>query len=657
MAELILQAGDDHVARLAHESDPLRAVVELVWNAIDAEASNISVLFERDDWDAITKTVVSDDGHGISVDEIEGTFGRIGDSWKRMASTTKYGRRGLHGKLGEGRLRVFALGSRVSWVSLSLDTAGTRHRVEIRGTTARRQHFPWEAEALDDGPLGTVVTAWNDSQKSLGALESASAEGLLLAQFAPVLLAEKDLRIQYNDKLLDPQNDVADQSTLDVRFGEGPDVNTAELHIIEWRSAKHRAIHFGRDGSHFVHEESTKDLEPSFNYSAYVSWIGLTDELAAQLSLGELAVGDAALLMQASRKAIREHFARRRLDRRREQVAKWKADSVYPYDTEPTSDAERAERAVFDVVSGAISGQISSKRSNARLTLTLLRDALRTDPDRLTTILHEVVALNEHDRAALTQLLGETTLPAVIRAANLVADRHKFLVGLEHLLFDPEAARVVGERDHLHRLLERELWIFGEGYNVMTSERGLTEMLRTHLRLEGLPTKAVEPVRRWDGRTGRLDLHLAVRTQEFDRSRHLVVELKAPDIMLGRRELDQVEDYANVVLSNAAFASDRADWDFILVGIDYDDVVANRIEDESLDRGKFLGPAPKPGRPRVRAYVRRWRDMLNENQRRLRFVADALEHDPTLAEGLGYIREQYRELLPLALSRATEAEA
>ena len=38
MAELRLQASDDHIARIAHEGDPLRAVVELIWNAIDAEA-------------------------------------------------------------------------------------------------------------------------------------------------------------------------------------------------------------------------------------------------------------------------------------------------------------------------------------------------------------------------------------------------------------------------------------------------------------------------------------------------------------------------------------------------------------------------------------------------------------------------------------------
>jgi hypothetical protein len=41
VAELILQAVDDHVARLAHESDPVRAVIELIWNAVDAEATEV----------------------------------------------------------------------------------------------------------------------------------------------------------------------------------------------------------------------------------------------------------------------------------------------------------------------------------------------------------------------------------------------------------------------------------------------------------------------------------------------------------------------------------------------------------------------------------------------------------------------------------------
>ena len=153
-------------------------------------------------------------------------------------------------------------------------------------------------------------------------------------------------------------------------------------------------------------------------------------------------------------------------------------------------------------------------------------------------------------------------------------------------------------------------------------------------------------MKKWDGRTGRTDLHLAAKYKEHDRVRHLVVELKAPDITAGRDEITQVEDYANAVLQNSAFRSSKGVWDFILVVTDYTDIVGNRIIGEDRELGLYFDPPQKPGDPKVRAYVRRWRDVLDENKRRLEFVTSSLEHDPSISEGMAFLREQYAELLP-----------
>lgn len=77
---LPLSAGGDLVTRLARERDPVRAVVELVWNAIDAEAGTVRVGIVRTALDAIESVTIEDDGHGISSDEVQSTFGRIGGS-------------------------------------------------------------------------------------------------------------------------------------------------------------------------------------------------------------------------------------------------------------------------------------------------------------------------------------------------------------------------------------------------------------------------------------------------------------------------------------------------------------------------------------------------------------------------------------------------
>jgi hypothetical protein len=655
MAELHLQAGDDHVERLAHENDPVRAVVELIWNAIDAEAPAVTVTLEHDDTDgigAITKTIVSDTGHGIDRDELDSNFGRIGGSWKRLASKTKNNKRRLHGERGEGRLRAFALGNRVSWVSYSVDTAGNLQRVEISGTTAHRNVFTWDAQPASHVSTGTVVTAYNESQKSLGVLEAPRTYSVLLSHFAPVLLNDEDLRITYCGKDLDPADEIASSSAdypLPFTDEQGQQ-HGASLRIIEWKTVKHRAIHYGRDAEHFIHEESAKDLESQFRYSAYVTWDGLDHEALSLLGLGDMTDAPVGALWTAAREGIRSHFSNRRRERRREQLRKWKTEKVYPYESEPASETEKAERAVFDVLAGTLAPQITNKSTDAtRVTLALLQTALRQDPEKLGTLFHEVASLNEADRNTLTQLLGETTLPGIIKAANVVTGRNKFLAGLERLLFPRQGTATIGERDHLHPMLERELWIFGEQYHLMSSERGLTEMARNHLNLLGLPSKKVDPVKRWDEKTGRVDLHLAVKMEQFEIARHLIVELKAPGITLGRTELNQVDDYADTIIENSVFATDKATWDIILVGTDYDSVVENRFIAGSRSEGLVLAPEPKPGRPRVRVMVRRWREILDENRARLRLITDNLEHDPSLEDGLSHIRRRYADLLPESL--------
>ena len=174
MADLRLRASDDHVARIAHEGDPVRAVVELIWNAIDAEASTVDVTLKRSESEAIDEVRVIDDGHGIASAEVESTSGRIGGSWKQRAEKSKNDKRTLHGKLGEGRLRALALGSRVTWSSRSTSVAGEQEVVTISGSRRERDRFTWEhrSASSNERTSGTTVAAYNEEQRSLSVLDA-----------------------------------------------------------------------------------------------------------------------------------------------------------------------------------------------------------------------------------------------------------------------------------------------------------------------------------------------------------------------------------------------------------------------------------------------------------------------------------------------------
>jgi hypothetical protein len=655
MREFQLGMEDDAVRRLAAESQPAQAVVELIWNAIDAEADLVQVEFDRTDTGAIDVTRVIDDGHGISPDEVEAVFGHVGGSWKaRPPRKSKNRKRGLHGENGQGRLRAFALGSRIRWESTATDTAGVTNRVVVSADRTQRHKGSWETSPIP-GPRdpGTTVTLWNDEQRNLNSLDTEATYAHLVAAFAPALMREPNLQITYDTKSLDPAEHVLhDNPPQPVTFDGGQ----VWLHIIEWKSGKERHVYFGSDDTHFAWDESAKELDSQYPYSAYVTWIGASSEVLSQASLHDGAVEPVASMWTAVRDAVREHFDLRRHTERRLQISEWKDQGLYPYEGQPTTEAERVERAVFDVVSGTLANQISTSKDPARLTLALLRDAIRHDPERLTTILNAVIKLKPEDRESLTGLLAETTLPAIIRNAGLVSDRTKFLASLDRILFDPSDSKVVGERDHLHKILLHELWVFGEEYSLMNSERGLTQLARTHLKLTGLPDTSVKPVKRSDGTSGRVDLHLAVSDKEHGRLRYLVVELKAPSVKLSSKEVDQAKSYADTIREAGAFANGDSEWDVLLVGTEFDRRVSGDIESgRRPDLGLVYEPQREQGHPKVRVFVRTWRAIIDQNRQRLDFVSQNLNLDPSLDEGMRYVREHYADLLPPEIAEPDES--
>ena len=103
----------------------------------------------------------------------------------------------------------------------------------------------------------------------------------------------------------------------------------------------------------------------------------------------------------------------------------------------------------------------------------MLRHAIERSPTELQKILDEVLRLPKRKQKELAQLLDQTNLSGIISAASLVADRLKFLHGLNIILFDHETRDRLKERTQLHKILEQNTWVFGEEYNLWASDKGL----------------------------------------------------------------------------------------------------------------------------------------------------------------------------------------
>jgi hypothetical protein len=100
---------------------------------------------------------------------------------------------------------------------------------------------------------------------------------------------------------------------------------------------------------------------------------------------------------------------------------------------------------VFDIVAVNVAQYLTdfsgAPPKNKALHLRLLRQAIENSPEELQLILGEVLKLPKRKQEELAELLRDVSLSAIISAAKIVADRLKFLTGLEAILFDAESKK------------------------------------------------------------------------------------------------------------------------------------------------------------------------------------------------------------------------
>lgn len=139
------------------KAQPVAAVAELIWNALDADGTNITVDFDYDNLDGISKIIVADIGDGIPYAEAPPLFRNLGGSWKRPGAHTKRLKRMLHGQEGRGRFKGFALGSVIDWkVTYANDGKPFRYDITIIEREIRKVRIGDE-KAVKRAPVGVTV--------------------------------------------------------------------------------------------------------------------------------------------------------------------------------------------------------------------------------------------------------------------------------------------------------------------------------------------------------------------------------------------------------------------------------------------------------------------------------------------------------------------
>src|SRR5947209_9530859 len=155
MKTITVEVQPDHLQAIARVKRPLSAVAELIWNGLDADATEVRVEIRKNELEGLTSIVVRDNSHGLPYEEAEDAFQKLGGSWKRNEQRTRVKGRILHGQLGRGRFKAFAIGSSIVW-NTTFRTDGKYSQYSIAGSSAKIGTFEIsEVEGSDGKASGT----------------------------------------------------------------------------------------------------------------------------------------------------------------------------------------------------------------------------------------------------------------------------------------------------------------------------------------------------------------------------------------------------------------------------------------------------------------------------------------------------------------------
>jgi hypothetical protein len=635
------------IKKTLRKFSPEDAICQYIWNGFDAGATQINVNFSNNSEtiDSLSTFSIEDNGSGINYEELPKKFKPFYESEK--AEIGKAQDSTLQGKDGYGRLTFFKFCDNVQWDTV-YPKEDTFYLYSINIESQSLDSFEKTEPTILSSSLtsGTKVIFKNYSKNfHLGFIEKKLLP-YILNEFAWYLEINKHkgYKIVINGKEIDYSVIIAETKPFSVNIKDKDDQPIKfECHFIQWKnklndefsrfylinenySLKHqRTTKLNKKGDKFYHsvvvrssffdnfispevkKERTETEEPSRlklfqvrnDYTVFNELLETLNEFLRKKRRPFLKIYADVVIDQFERENVFPTFGNNTWDQLKKEELVVLVKELY-----------EVEPALFTKLN------IEQKKTFVRLLNLIIDNDERED---LFKIIDEVVSLESNEREELREVLTTTRLSAIVKTTKLIHDRILTVSQIRKLVFDHVLA--ANERDHLQKVIEQHYWLFGEQYNlVCAAEVKFEEALRRYLYLlkgDGKKQKISNP-----DKLKEMDIFLVRQDFQVNQINNVVVELKSPTSVkkLTQKEFLQVQTYMNTILSVDQFNAENYFWEFYLIGQDYDDSIANQLEN-SKNHGEF-GLAFKVKNYKI--YVKKWSEIFNEVDLRLRWIHNKL---------------------------------
>lgn len=621
----------------SYKDKTYKCLFEYLWNSFDAGATKIKITFDipLEGIGSVSNVKIIDNGKGWDFGINSNTETFLASSKSELSSNIKTLPKG---KFGRGRYTFI-------WISEKIEVKSGNSKVTLNHSTKI------DNEKLKDTISGTEIEFLGVYPKFSDCLifeEKLYSE--LLLEFGWFLAGNKKYNISVNNTNLDISQNIKERRNYTK--SDFPEIIKSKLkedfkaEIVLWNNKPSEFSKFyflnSKNVEIFKQNTGLNKKSDDFWHSVYIS----SDQFKQTNSF------------EKDENSIQSSFdfEQKKIDQLKKQVLNFlkekltsfrkpylieqseflleelKDDNIIPkltefgiYDEQSYGDLIKT---IYTITPSLFTGKGKAEKKFICATFAGL---LSTQDDILIkTVLEQLQELTEDEKKDLLDILNRSSLSNVVKTIKEIDHRLYVIEKLKTLISEHEKETL--EVKHLQNILDTNFWIFGEQFRLFSSTEGalkkvLFKYAKDILNIES-PELTTQP-------NGEVDLFLT-KTESIGNNiqKNIVVELKrASKKLTQKKEYLQIDDYRKSILKQALCNGENQYWEFYLIGKNYDDDIAELIENSKQHGEKEKGLTLNIKNGRVKIYVRKWSDILEvEWGTKMKFLKEKLKIQATNKE-------------------------
>lgn len=500
-----------------------KALKELIDNSWDAESENVWITLPSPMTD--DPIIVRDDGSGMTSKEVEEVYLTIAnDRLSRKGDLSPKKNRKIKGRKGIGKFAGLAA---ADVMKLQTKAKGDSTSVSISKSLLLQTKkdienidIPLVVESCKKDEHGTIITLSNLNH-NLRFPQPTKLKQLLVLEYS----REKDFNIFINDELVTHEDIEGEKFEKEIELENGKKA-ILKYTITEKPLPKKQSGIVVRVGGKVVGEPNYFGLDtvediPS-KLTKHITGELETDELEEDVTADWSAILDNSIDFEEFGAEVKGNVAPNLKEKFKNQVNLAKARLQKTINHRLQKLPEYRRKFAYDALDKVLNRFYEDSDDRKTILVDLILDAL--EKDDYFQVCYEIERAKDSDVSLFAEALNDFGLTDMAILARQAQNRLIFLDDLDYLISKTET-----DEKMMHKAIEKNLWILGSQYNLMSSNITLSRILNDYLNKKYIGKR----------KSKRPDLLLNQNINE----NKLLIEFKTPSKSITREDETQAEKY------------------------------------------------------------------------------------------------------------------